>query len=115
MADVSIVEENKKNTKAKQVWNSMTFAELMKYDPMEAAKFAINCNVNADINWVSAKDYVNGTKEEVMEDEKEEEVMEVLEISSEYLKELLKANKIDFHHASWNKKLMKLAQDNELL
>jgi len=121
MADVSIVESNKKKLKAKQVWNSMTFAELMRHSPKDAAIFAVNCNVNADINGVPAKDYISGAKEDVVEDitppaedKKEENVVE-LEISDDDLRELLKANNIEFHPKLWNKKLMKLASDNKLL
>jgi len=53
-----IAEETQKKIKAKRAWNSMTFSGLMKYDPLEAARFAVDCGINTEMYGVPVKEYI---------------------------------------------------------
>ncbi len=128
MAEVNIAKETQKKLNAKKFRNSSTFAELMEYSKVEAAQYAIDCWVNTSIMWVSAEYYVKSAwilPEEKKEPEKEavlkEESKEIekdeweVELSKEDLQELLKSNNIEFKKTMWQKRLLELAQENDLL
>lgn len=53
-----IVEETQKKTKSKRMWDSQTFSGLMAYDPLEAAKFAVDCGVETSLYGVPVKEYI---------------------------------------------------------
>jgi hypothetical protein len=111
----------------------MTFAELMAYSKVEAAQYAIDCWVDTEIMWMSAKDFVAKHTNWAIEVEDNTPSLKVddwiatdtsnidtsdwaeIKLSKEDLQELLKANNIKFGRNSWEAKLMILAQENGLL
>lgn len=113
MTEVILAEHNQEVNKAKSLWDCGKFSSLMKYDPKAAAQYAIDCGVKTAIYGIPVEEYVKGktATEEVVEDTIDDEI----EITSDDLKELLKANDIKFHHALGYDKLMNLAKENELI
>lgn len=168
MSEVYIMQEHQKKTKATRIWNSSTFGDLMEYNPLEAAKYAVDCGIDTQIYWMPVKEYIekaeaaieqnNIKKEEFEENEDQKaeearleaeaaqlaaeeiaknaleslnkentetteqtteetttETTENIELSKEDLQELLKSNNIEFPGTLGQKKLLELAQKNNLL
>ena len=128
MVDIDLAKKHKEKTGAKKFWNSRTFSELFAYSPVEAAQYQLDCRIaDAEIFGMPSAEYIkqqealNNPKPVEIKEEPKKEVVEVVEkeestdLTKEDVQELLKANKIDFHHALGIKKLVELAITNKLL